>query len=147
MRIKMIAVALLACLGLTAPSFAQQVVMTKSPACGCCDAWAAHLEAEGFEVETVEQNDMAAVKTAAAIPQSLWSCHTARVEGYLIEGHVPARDIRRLLGETPDVRGLAVPGMPVGSPGMEMGSARDAYDVIAFGRDGEQIYSTYEARD
>jgi hypothetical protein len=103
-----------------------------SPTCGCCSLWVDHLEERGFEVETVYRDDMVAVKQNFGVKDRLASCHTGVVNGYVIEGHVPAEDIRRLLAETPEVRGLAVPGMPIGSPGMEMGDRIDPYDVLTF---------------
>ena len=115
-----------------------EVVMHKDPNCGCCGAWAQHLESNGFRVKTVPERDMEAVKRRLAVPQRLTSCHTAKVGGYVIEGHVPASAIKRLLREKPAVAGLAVPGMPVGSPGMEVpGVKAEPYDVMAFGRDGK----------
>lgn len=101
----------------------------KSPDCGCCEAWVAHLRAEGFAV-TVESGGNAPARARLGVPMSLGSCHTAEVGGYAIEGHVPAADVKRLLAARPKALGLAVPGMPIGSPGMEMGDRRDAYDVL-----------------
>ena len=95
------------------------VTVRKHPTCGCCSVWIDHLRDAGFPVEAHDVEDMAAVKDAAGVPQAMGSCHTAEVAGYFIEGHVPASDIARLLRERPSARGLAVPGMPVGSPGME----------------------------
>ena len=107
----------------------------KSPTCGCCVEWGKHLEANGFSVRYHETGNTAA-RSRLGIPLSMGSCHTAEVDGYAVEGHVPAREIRRLLSERPAARGLAVPGMPAGSPGME-GSGRQPYDVLTFTRDGE----------
>ncbi|NNF59452.1 MAG: DUF411 domain-containing protein [Rhodothermaceae bacterium] len=102
----------------------------KSPTCGCCSLWGEHLEASGFTVETVDVDDINAVKQEYGIPQELSSCHTGVVDGYIIEGHVPAEDIVRLLDEQPEAAGLAVPGMPLGSPGMEVPDGRvQPYDV------------------
>ena len=100
----------------------------KSPSCGCCAEWVKHLQANGF---TVKVNDVGnnAARARLGIPAKLGSCHTAQIGGYGIEGHVPAADIKRLVAERPDAVGLAVPGMPVGSPGMEDGDRRDPYDV------------------
>lgn len=115
------------------------VTVWKSPTCGCCGGWVDHLEEEGFEVEVVDSYDLQAVKAEHGVTADLASCHTAVVDGYVVEGHVPAEDIRRLLAERPDVAGIAAPGMPVGSPGMEVeGRAPDAYDVVVFTRDGER---------
>lgn len=121
-----------------------EVVMHKDPNCGCCSAWAEHLEANGFRVKTVAERDMQAIKRRFAVPQRLTSCHTARVGGYVIEGHVPASAIKRLLRERPAVSGLAVPGMPLGSPGMEVPGKRDPYDVVSFdGAGGSRVFESH----
>jgi hypothetical protein len=115
----------------------------KSPSCGCCGDWVAHLKANGFDV-TVEDAGNVAARARLGIPASLGSCHTAEVGGYAIEGHVPAADIRRLLAERPKARGLAVPGMPNGAPGMEQGGRRDPYDVLLVLADGTTSrYASY----
>ena len=107
----------------------------KTPTCGCCTLWIDHLRASGFVVEATDLPDLRTLKAMNGVPNELSSCHTATVDGYVIEGHVPASDIRRLLAERPKIAGLAVPGMPMGSPGMEHPDAtrHEAYDVIAFG--------------
>ncbi len=112
----------------------------KSPTCGCCSQWVEHAEKAGFTVKTIDTNDLATVKRNMGVPARLQSCHTVLVGSYVIEGHVPAADVKRLLTEKTKVRGLAVPGMPVGSPGMEMGSPAnyDRYDVVSFTADGKQ---------
>lgn len=113
------------------------ITVHKSPSCGCCHVWVERMEAAGFQVKVHDRDELDTVKQSLGVPPRLASCHTAQVEGYVLEGHVPAEDIHRLLKQKPDVRGLAVPGMPRGSPGMEMpDGARDAYSVIAIGRDG-----------
>jgi hypothetical protein len=137
-----IAVALLsgAC-GLVAA--AQTVTVYKDPSCGCCTAWVKHLEASGFRTRVHDVPDMPAHKNKLRVPERLGSCHTAVVEGYTIEGHVPAADIKRLLAARPKARGLAVPGMPEGSPGMETGKF-DAYEVLLFTDDGRStVYSRH----
>lgn len=120
----------------------------KDPNCGCCSAWIEILENDGFIV-TTEASDgtlLIRYKLRNGIPQEMSSCHTGRVEGYMIEGHVPAADIRRLLDERPDAVGLAVPGMPYGSPGMGPESEREAYDVFLIRRDGlTEVFSRYTA--
>ncbi len=121
-----------------------KVMVYKAPTCGCCNEWVTHLRSMGFEVETEDTDDVQRVKAEHGVPFQLQSCHTALVDGYVIEGHVPGDVIARLLEERPDVRGLAVPGMPVGSPGMEMGDRKDPYDVIAF--DGSGTTRVYESR-
>ncbi|WP_413872241.1 DUF411 domain-containing protein [Albidovulum sp.] len=110
------------------------VSVTKDPSCGCCDGWAAHIEAAGFPVRVVESADMGGLKQRLGVPAELASCHTAEVGGYVVEGHVPAAAIRRLLAERPDATGLAVPGMPAGSPGMDFpGVEPEPYEAFLFG--------------
>lgn len=111
------------------------ITVYKDPDCGCCAKWVKHLSANGFVANVHDSTDMDAVKKNMRVPADLQSCHTAVVERYVIEGHVPAADIKKLLSTKPAVQGLAAPGMPVGSPGMEGGKA-DRYDVIAFSTDG-----------
>lgn len=119
--------------------------MFRDPECGCCEAWAAHIEQSmEAEVATVDTPDMAKVKAENGVPQELRSCHTMVVDGYVIEGHVPAEAIVRLLRERPEgVTGLAVPGMPMGSPGMEAGGNVQPYAVIAFGAEGQAVFARY----
>lgn len=114
----------------------------KDPNCGCCSGWIAHLRQHGFLARVTDTADLAAIKERLGVPDALMSCHTARLDNYVIEGHVPAHAIRRLLAEKPQALGLAVPGMPIGSPGME-GGAPEAYDVILFGKTGEQRFGRY----
>jgi len=109
------------------------ITVHKDPTCGCCDGWVAHLKQAGFETVVHQVEDMSVVKTRLGIHATLMSCHTGEVNGYAIEGHVPADAIKRLIAKKPKaIRGLAVPGMPIGSPGME-GPNPEAYDVMAFG--------------
>ena len=119
------------------------VTVYKSPTCGCCTKWVDHIREAGFRVEVRDTPNVQPVKTEHGLPGHLASCHTALVGGYVVEGHVPADVIRRLLRERPEVAGVAVPGMPMGSPGME-GPYTDPYQVIAFGKDGGT--SVYESR-
>ena len=113
------------------------VTVYKSPTCGCCKSWVEHVKAAGFAVEVHDLDDLGEIKDEAGVPDGARSCHTAIVDGYAIEGHVPAETIKRLLKERPKIAGLAVPGMPAGSPGMEVpGQAADKYDVVAFDRKG-----------
>ncbi|MEM7611040.1 MAG: DUF411 domain-containing protein [Pseudomonadota bacterium] len=120
-----------------------KITVHKSPSCGCCKVWIEHLKLEGFVVEALNSDDMNAVKTERGVPRSLASCHTAVIDGYTVEGHVPADDIKRLVAEKPDAKGLAVPGMPIGSPGMEIGDRIDPYDVILFGDAALRVYASY----
>ncbi|MFT4603867.1 MAG: hypothetical protein ACI9W4_000584 [Rhodothermales bacterium] len=125
-------------------SASNKVVVYKSPTCGCCEAWIDHMKEAGFDVEVHDLQDVASVKDEQGVYPQLRSCHTSLVGGYVLEGHVPAEQVARMLAERPDIRGLAVPGMPIGSPGMEQGSSENYqdYDVVAFTNDGEMtVYS------
>ncbi len=116
----------------------------KTPTCGCCTKWVDHLREKGFTVETHDQPSLTALKQEHGIPRGAEACHTALVDGYVIEGHVPAREIARLLEERPDVRGLVVPGMPLGSPGMEA-DRTEPYSVLAFDDTGRvSTFARYE---
>lgn len=121
-----------------APPPAAGSVMTvyKSASCGCCKKWVEHLRASGFEVKTVELDDLTEIKASSGVPAQVQTCHTAVIDGYVVEGHVPADVIRTLLKDRPRVAGIGVPGMPVGSPGME-GSPPQHYDVIAWDKTGK----------
>ncbi|MFG6157788.1 DUF411 domain-containing protein [Halomonas sp. 1390] len=136
--------ALLAAAASPAWAEAPLVEMHKDPNCGCCTAWAEHMEEAGFEVRQHETRDMRGVKIEHGVTPGLASCHTAVVDGYVIEGHVPASDVRRLLDERPDLAGLAVPGMPHGSPGMETGR-HDDYAVLGWRHDDRTpaVFSEY----
>jgi len=122
-------------------------VMFRDAGCGCCLKWLEQVKASfGQKAVIVNSPDMAAVKDKQGVPQALRSCHTVLVGGYVIEGHVPAKEISRLLREKPKgVKGLAVAGMPTGSPGMEHGDHRDAYKVMTFGTGGQRVYASYAA--
>lgn len=113
-----------------------EVTVWKTPTCGCCGKWVNHLEASGFTVHTKVLADLSGIKSERSVPARLESCHTAEVDGYVVEGHVPADAILRLLRERPAVAGIAVPGMPAGSPGMEAGDFRQPYQVLTFDGDG-----------
>lgn len=119
------------------------IKVARNPGCGCCLGWGRHLEANGFVVEMSERRDMAAFKPSVGVPRELESCHTGMVAGYVIEGHVPAEAIKRLLALRPDAVGLAVPGMPIGSPGMEGGKS-EIYEVILFGKDGTSSFGRWK---
>jgi hypothetical protein len=112
------------------------VVVYKSEGCSCCELWVEHVRRTGFTVQVRELSNMAATKERAGIPPAMGSCHTAEVDGYFVEGHVPAEDMLRLLDEHPDAKGLTVPGMPVGSPGMEVPGQNQPYEVFLVARDG-----------
>lgn len=118
------------------PAPAQEVTVYKSPWCGCCGGWVDHMRDNGFSVTVHETEDLDPIRAEHGVSDELMSCHTAVVDGYTIEGHVPAADVARLLREKPEARGLAVPGMPAGSPGMEA-AGREPYDVLLFADDGD----------
>ena len=125
-------------------AFALEAKVYKSPYCGCCSNWSDHMESNGFTITTEKVSDLDTFKNQLEIPIHLRSCHTAVIEGYIIEGHVPASDIMRLLKERPDIKGLAVPGMPIGSPGMEQGGRIDSFNVLGIQNDGSTfIYNSY----
>ena len=113
------------------------VTVYKSPSCGCCKNWVTHMQGAGFTVKVIDMDDLTTVKKNAGVPQQLQSCHTALVGAYVVEGHVPADLVKKMLVQKPQITGLAVPGMVTGSPGMEMGDSKDPYDVIAFDRAGK----------
>ena len=136
------------CIGLPAwaDDEAVAIAVWKSPTCGCCNDWIAHLEANGFAVTYFDEGNTEA-RQRLGMPARFGSCHTAEVDGYVIEGHVPAREIHRLLDERPDALGLSVPAMPRGSPGMDgpaYAGIQDPYDVLLIGHDGEaQVFQSY----
>jgi hypothetical protein len=132
----MLAITLAACTPKSGPAKAT-VEVWKSATCQCCSKWVQHLRDSGFNVSVYDENDLDALKTRFGVPPALASCHTARVDGYTIEGHVPAEDIRRLLADKPTIKGLAVPGMPIGAPGMEAGDQKEVYDVVTIPSSGE----------
>jgi hypothetical protein len=122
---------------LAAPAFAlsasadKELLVYKGPSCGCCGGWEKHMRASGFAVRSRVVPDIAATKRSIGVPLGLWSCHTGLIDGYIVEGHVPAADVRRMLRERPKALGIAVPAMPIGSPGMEQGPA-EPYETLAF---------------
>ena len=120
-----------------------QVVMYQNPACGCCSKWAAHMESNGFTVEVHKTDQLNSIKEREGITAATAGCHTSMIDGYLVEGHVPAREIARLLSERPAVKGITVPGMPMGAPGME-GGRTDRYDVLTIDHEGNTaVYASY----
>ncbi len=147
-RRSLIAVGALAGLGMLNSARAEALpaaIVHKDPNCGCCAAWVDHLRAAGFSVTVDERPAMWGIKQRLGIPSQLASCHTAEIGGYIIEGHVPASAIIRLLKEKPAGKGLAVPGMPIGSPGMEVeGREPEAYDVILFGAGEDRIFARFK---
>jgi hypothetical protein len=122
------------------------IVVNRSPTCSCCGKWIEHLKQNNFNVKDVVSDDVQGIKNKYGVTQELASCHTAIVNGYVVEGHVPASDIRTLLKNKPDVVGITVPGMPSGTPGMEMGGKKDAYQVISFDKKNQQqVFNSYQA--
>jgi hypothetical protein len=125
------------------PAIPRVMTVYKDPNCGCCAEWVAHVRKAGFVVAVRDTGDLATVKASFGVPSALESCHTARIGGYSLEGHVPADVIDRLLREQPTALGLAVPGMPIGSPGMEQGGRKDAYDILLFDKAGKtRVYAS-----
>lgn len=114
-----------------------EMTVYRSPTCGCCGKWLEHAKQAGFKINDVISDDMDTIKARFGVPEKLASCHTAIVDGRVIEGHVPAADIQKLLQSQAGLTGIAAPGMPMGSPGMEMGGRQDAYKVISFDKEGK----------
>ncbi len=120
-----------------AESEQKEITVYRSSTCGCCKKWVQHLKDNDFKVTDIVTDDMSIVKAELGIPKPLASCHTAVVDGYKIEGHVPASDIKKMLTGKPDVSGISVPGMVAGTPGMEMGDRKDPYQVISYDKKGQ----------
>lgn len=123
-------------------AIADEVVVYQSRTCGCCQKWVSHLKNNGFKVKSEFLDDVTVAKNRLGVPMRMASCHTAVVNGYIVEGHVPASAIKELLAKKPAVKGIAVPGMPMGSPGME-GSHKEQFDVISFGDNGTQKFMSF----
>jgi hypothetical protein len=122
------------------------VTVYKTPTCGCCGKWVEHMQSQGFACTVTNQPDLSEVKTKHGVPANLQSCHTSLVGGYVIEGHVPAEDIKRLLREKPAIVGLAAPGMPAASPGMDVAGS-PGFDVISFDKSGQQkVFASHPGR-
>lgn len=135
-----VSLALLAC---SQAAAAATLEVFKSPYCGCCGAWVEHMRAAGFTVKVTEVEDMANFGSQLGVPENLRSCHTTKAGKYLIEGHVPAADVKRLLKEQPNALGIAVPGMPAGSPGMDQGPEKEPYKTILFTAKGERVFAAH----
>jgi hypothetical protein len=145
--ISWVAIAFTILLATTSSAFAAnlpEVVMYRDPACTCCGDWMKHMQSQGFKVKNVPIADIFAFKEKQGVTDDLASCHTAIIDDYVVEGHVPSDDIKRLLAQKPDIRGIAVPGMPVGTPGMEMGNKKDSYAVVSFDKKGQtKVFKQY----
>lgn len=121
-----------------------RVTVTRDPNCGCCIAWVEHMRASGFPVDVVDIDDVVLLKVKLGVPEALMSCHTSQVGSYVVEGHAPADAVKRLLAERPDATGIAVPGMPIGSPGMEItGEAPRPYEVVFFASGRQNVFARY----
>lgn len=148
---KINSILLLAYMTLTANGWAAssqpvEITVHRSPTCSCCEKWVAHLKANNFNAKDIVTDDMQAIKNKLGVTAQMSSCHTAVVNGYVVEGHVPANDIKQLLKIKPSVLGISVPGMPMGTPGMEMGDRRDAYDVLSFDEKQQaKVFNSYQA--
>jgi len=143
MKLKLHAIALPLALLLAAPAGATAIEVMKSAYCGCCAKWIEHLKQHGFEVKVTDTDRLGAIKDELKVPEALRSCHTSKVGNYVVEGHVPASDIKRLLKERPAATGIAVPGMPMGSPGMEHGDHKEPYKTMLFSAKGTKVYASH----
>jgi hypothetical protein len=122
-----------------------EVIVHRSPTCSCCGKWVEHLKQNNFTVKDIVSEDVQSVKTKYGVPKEMASCHTAIVNGYVVEGHVPATDIKMLLKNKPKIVGISVAGMPKGTPGMEMGGKKDAYQVMSFDTENQiKVFNSYQ---
>ncbi len=132
----------------TQPNYSgtKDITVYRSPNCGCCGVWIEHAQKHGFKVKDVKTEEMEALKQKHNIPPELASCHTTIIDGYVMEGHIPVDDIKRFVTEKPDFAGLAVPGMPLGSPGMEAGDMKQPFNVLAFNQEGEvEVFEEHQS--
>lgn len=142
--VAIVAVVLLTITSAEAASALPEITVYRDPSCSCCEGWMEHLEAHGVQTNSVPTPDVDTLKQQYGVPDGLTSCHTAIVDGYIIEGHVPVEEIKRLLAEQPTVRGITVPGMPVGTPGMESGDERESFTVFSFDNQGNsEVFNHY----
>jgi len=122
-----------------------EITVYRSPSCGCCGQWISHIEKHGFEVKDIKTDDMETIKRQNNLPSELASCHTAIIDGYVMEGHIPADDIKRFLSQKSTMKGLAVPNMPIGSPGMESNNIKQPFAVLSFNNQGDiAVFNEYE---
>ncbi|MEA5512133.1 DUF411 domain-containing protein [Crocosphaera sp. UHCC 0190] len=123
----------------------KEMTVYRSPSCGCCGLWVEHAEKHGFKIKDIKTDDMASIKQKYQITSDLESCHTAIIDGYVMEGHIPADDIKQFLTEKPNMIGLSVPGMPLGTPGMEAGEKKQPFAVFAFNKTGAiEVFQEYQ---
>ena len=149
MKTLLIVIALHFTLGATAYAtddlFSKDIVVYKNPECGCCKKWINYLKEHSYNVTVNNTRDVYAEKERLGVPEKLAACHTAVIDGYVVEGHVTNRDIERLLLFRPDIKGIAVPGMPIGTPGMERGDSREPYKVMSFDKQGNvEVFVSHE---
>jgi len=122
-----------------------EITVYRSPSCGCCGQWISHIEKHGFEVKDIKTDDMETIKRQNNLPSELASCHTAIIDGYVMEGHIPADDIKRFLSQKSTMKGLAVPNMPIGSPGMVSNNIKQPFAVLSFNNQGDiAVFNEYE---
>lgn len=143
MKISLKAIALPLALLMFAQASAAAVEVMKSPYCGCCTKWIQYLQQHGFDVKVTNTDRIGAIKDELKVPEALRSCHTAKIGKYVVEGHVPVADINRLLKGKPNATGIAVAGMPMGSPGMEHGNHKEPYKTMIFGANGTKVYASH----
>ena len=123
----------------------KNITVYRSPSCGCCGIWIDHMKKHGFQITDIKTDDMEAIKQQHNLPSNLASCHTSIIDGYVMEGHIPADDIKRFLKQKPNAKGLAVPAMPLGTPGMEAGERKQPFDVLAFNdNENVEVFKHYE---
>lgn len=130
-----------ALLPMSTPAVAREAVVYKSPTCGCCKGWATYLQRNGYQVTVIDREDMDTIKDGLGVPDGMRSCHTAKIDGYVIEGHVPVEAIDKLLSERPKAKGIAAPGMPMGSPGMD--GPKEPNPIYTFGGTSKKLFGTY----
>jgi hypothetical protein len=121
------------------------ITVYRTPTCGCCEGWVEHLQQHNFNVTDIvkPEAEIQAIRQKHHLPQQLNSCHTAEINGYLVEGHVPVEDVKKLIAKNHDIAGIAVPGMPIGTPGMEMGNRKESFDVVGFKKNQMQVFNSY----
>ncbi|MDY7021077.1 MAG: DUF411 domain-containing protein [Cyanobacteriota bacterium] len=126
---------------------ALNITVYRTPTCGCCKGWVEHIQQNNFNVTDIvkPEAEIQAIRQKHNLPQELTSCHTAEINGYLVEGHVPVEDVKQLITQKPNLAGIAVPGMPIGTPGMEMGARKESFDVVGFKPDGQtKVFNSYQ---